>query len=152
VLELLRNGPQARDALTWVANSIGPDDWITLFCDEASYTPQEPLRTPPPKPVTPRSLFALLGAPKPAAIATPAKPGAQAGAGFNAFIVEGYTTDPSLASVKEMIARLRTAARVVNVDLLGDERVLPPVGLDTTTAVAVTPIFRRFVIRLEVKR
>jgi hypothetical protein len=150
VIDLLMNGPMARETLTWVANSVAPGDWITLFCDEASYTPQEPLR-PPPTPVKPRSPFALLGPPRPAT-ATPAKPGPAPSVVFTAFIVEGYTTDPSLTSVREMIARLRTAERILSVDLLGDERVLPPVGLDTRTPAAAVQIFRRFVIRLEVKR
>jgi hypothetical protein len=149
--ELLKNGPQARDVLAWVANSVGTNDWLTLFCDEASYTPQTSVR-PPAVPVTapPRSLFSLIGAPKQPAAPALKPPTVQPAAIFSVFIVEGYTTDPSLTSVREMINRLRTAERIVNVDLLGDERVLPPVGLDTQSATPETA-FRRFVIRLEVK-
>jgi len=40
VLDLLMNAPLAREALTLAANSMGPDDWIVLFCDESSYAPQ----------------------------------------------------------------------------------------------------------------
>ena len=151
VLQILSAGPLARETLTLVANSIHPDDWITLFCDEASYLPRlpenEPLR-PPPK----RSAFALFrdlrAGPAPAAN----NPPLPADAPINSrpvFIIEGYTPDPSLATVKELLARLRTAPRVAKADLLADDRVLPPRGLPEKDASRL-PAYRRFVIQIEV--
>ena len=77
------------------------------------------------------------------------------------FIVEGYTPDPSLSTVKELLARLRTASMTVEkggrsfvikrferVDLLADDRVLPPKDLTPEERAALPP-YRRFVIQLE---
>jgi Tfp pilus assembly PilM family ATPase len=160
VLDLLMNAPLTREALTWVANSMGPDDWIVLFCDESSYTQQStdtvpravqrgaasrfsPITIAPPK-AKPRP------APAPVRVAAPAVSAPRAAT--QTFIVEGYTTDPSWDSVKKIISRLKTSPRVAAVDLREDDRVLPPVGLSTSVDLATLPTFRRFVISLEVKR
>jgi len=74
------------------------------------------------------------------------------------FIIEGYTPDPSLGTVKELLARLRTARQADNpnrlffakTDLLADDRVLPPKDLPEKEAVRL-PAYRRFVIQIEVK-
>jgi hypothetical protein len=155
------NAPLAREALTWVANSMGPDDWIVLFCDESSYTQQAPDGVPPARLAagTASRFPAIALAPpktKPRPAPAPVRPPAPAVFGPRAatqtFIIEGYTTDPSWDSVKKIIGRLRTSPRVAAVDLRADDRVLPPVGLSTTVDLATLPVFRRFVISLEVKR
>jgi len=152
VLQLLMGGPIARDTLTLVANSIHSNDWITLFCDEASYIPPA-AELPPPKTPPARGLFALfkdrIAAPSPQPPPPPVSAHPPLGEGQARFIIEGYTPDPSLGTVKEMLGRLRTAAHVVKADLLADDRVLPPPGM-TDTDPAFRPSFRRFVIQLEV--
>lgn len=152
LLPILMGGPVARDTLSLVARNIHPDDWITLFCDEASYLPLAP-QTDPPKPLPRRSPFALfrdlttgkLPTSQPASLPNrlPAK------SVRPVFIFEGYTPDPSLATVKDLLARLRASAGVVKTDLLADDRVLPPKGLTEAERAALPP-FRRFVIQLEV--
>ena len=67
------------------------------------------------------------------------------------FIIEGYTADPSWDSVKNIIGRLHSSTLVANVDLRADDRVLPPSGFSVMTDLSLLPVFRRFVISLEVK-
>ena len=67
------------------------------------------------------------------------------------FIVEGYTPNPSLKSVGEMIDRLKTSPEIARVDLRSDDQVLAPTGIPELEAEKV-PNFRRFVIEIEVKR
>ena len=164
--QILNGGPWARDVLTLVAESINPNDWITLFCDEVSYRP--PARAadagaarllPPHSPLALfRDLRTDVG---PAQKATPATPPPALVSGRPVFIVEGYTPDPSLSTVKELLARLRTASMTVEkggrsfvikrferVDLLADDRVLPPKDLTPEERAALPP-YRRFVIQLE---
>jgi len=70
---------------------------------------------------------------------------------FTVFIIEGYTPDMGLTTVKAMIQRLKTAARVRQVDLLSDDRVLPPTLPEALRDQGVElPNMRRFVVRLEV--
>ncbi len=161
VLDLLLNAPLAREALTLAANSMGPDDWMILFCDEASYT----LRVADGKPGAAKPAAAA-PRPQPIAIAPPkaksrpAKPAAAKAEVFTlppraatqTFIIEGYTTDPSWDSVRNIISRLQTSALVAGVDLRADDRVLPPTGLSAAVDPTTLPVFRRFVISLEVKR
>ena len=67
------------------------------------------------------------------------------------FIVEGYTSNPSLKSVREMIDRLKTSPELVRVDLRSDDQVLAPTGIPELEEEKI-PNFRRFVIEIEVKR
>ncbi len=152
VLQILSGGPLARETLTLVANSINPEDWITLFCDEASYLPRA-ADAEPPKSAPKRSPFALFrdlrtGA-APAGGNQPLPGRSVVDATRPVFIIEGYTPDPSLGTVKELLARLRTASRIAKADLLADDRVLPPKGIPEKDA-ARLPAFRRFVIQIEV--
>ena len=154
VLQILSGGPLARETLTLVANSINPEDWITLFCDEASYLPQTP-EAEPPKPPPKRSPFALFrdlrtGAPPAANNLSPSAANPVIDTGHPVFIIEGYTPDPSLGTVKELLARLRTSPRIAKTDLLADDRVLPPKDLPEKDASRLPP-YRRFVIQIEVK-
>ena len=152
LMPILMGGPVARDALTLVAKAIHPDDWITLFCDEASYLPLVS-EIEPPKPIPRRSPFALFRdlttgklPPSPPA-SMPPRPSPKPVRPV--FVIEGFTPDPSLSSVKDLLARLRTSAGVVKTDLLADDRVLPPKGLTDAERAALPP-YRRFVIQLEV--
>lgn len=153
VLQILSGGPIARETLTLVANSINTNDWITLFCDETSYLPQSTENTTPKAPPK-RSPFALFrdlragAAPPPDNPPLPPLPAI--GASRPVFIIEGYTPDPSLGTVKEMLARLRTATLISKADLLADDRVLPPRDIPAADAARLPP-YRRFVIQLEVK-
>jgi type IV pilus assembly protein PilM len=160
VLQALSGGPVARETLTLVANSISPEDWLTLFCDETSYVPRAP-EPEPPKPPERRSPFALFRDLRVSATTPPPAPPPPAPAIASSprpvFILEGYTPDPSLASVKTLLQRLRTAASRTDpkrkffnkADLLEDDLVIPPKGL-TDEEAARMPAYRRFVIKLEV--
>lgn len=158
---LLMNGPLAREVLSLVASTVDPNDWITLFCDEKIYNPNEQdvdttASTPQAAVRNPFSLFRTL---RPATAPTPAPAGKKeevvkkemvAPLG-SVFIVEGYTPNPSLKSVREMIDRLKTSPEIARVDLRSDDQVLAPTGIPELEAEKV-PNFRRFVIQIEVKR
>jgi cell division ATPase FtsA len=159
--DLLMNGPLAREILSLVASTVDPNDWITLFCDEKIYNPKEqdvdkPAATPQAAVRNPFSLFRSL---RPtAAAASPAadkkeQPAKKelVDAMRGVFIVEGYTPNPSLKSVREMIERLKTSPAILRVDLRSDDQVLSPTGIPELEAEKI-PKFRRFVIEIEVKR
>jgi Tfp pilus assembly PilM family ATPase len=158
---LLINGPLAREVLTLVAQTVDPEDWITLFCDKQIYNRTEqdaetPASTPQAAVRNPFSLFRTLRAPAPA---TPAPNSPQAAparkelvaALANTFIVEGYTSKPKLTSVREMINRLKTSPEVARVDLLSDDQWLKPAGIPELEGEKL-PDFKRFVLEIEVKR
>ena len=158
---LLLGGPVMREVISLVANAIAPGDWISMICEETSYKARPRDGQSAPAPVAaPRTGFFVPGfrsAPKSAAPATseagsllaqlePAPPPSD----FTVYIIEGYTPDMSLTPVKEMILRLETSPRVRKVDLLSDDRVLPPTLPEELLAEGVQlPNMRRFVIRLE---
>jgi Tfp pilus assembly PilM family ATPase len=165
--ELLVNGPLARDVLTLVASTVDPNDWITLFCDEKIYNPEEQEEeakaTDLPKKVPARNTFALFRSLRPAT----AKAAAAAAAAADkkepqkkkelmeplskVFIVEGYTPDQGLKTVKEMITRLKTSPEIARVDLRSDDKVLKPTGIPELEDEKI-PTFQRFVLEIEVKR
>lgn len=162
-LELLQAGPLVRELVTLVANSIHPDDWITMLCDEAVYLPP-----PPPETAAKPGAAAARGVrdlrrPAPAATGVlrpgtrkPAPGGAPAAAekppGFTAFIIEGYTPHSDLETVKDLVRRLLTSELVARADVLGDERVLPAALLGDTPPDALTRDLTHFVVRVEVRR
>ena len=175
--DLLMNGPIAREILTLVASAISPGDpdnpdslgdWITLFCDESIYTKNEQVAESRAKPAAaptrapqPFNLFRTGGL-KQGATPAPPRPTAtnpkEAAAQKDiidalstVFIVEGYTSTPSLKTVQELIERLRTSPVIKAVDLLRDDKVLNPTGIsDPETLKLLT--YRRFVIKIEVHR
>lgn len=160
VRELLANAPLAREALTLAANSMGPDDWVTLFCDESSYTPQ-PTATGgqpaagKPIPVAPRSGAIIIAPPKAKSRPAPAKKGTAVPtiappSETQTFIIEGYTADLSWDSVKNIIGRLQSSPIVASVDLRAQQIIKKKIGFSTLTDPALLPVFRRFVISLEV--
>lgn len=164
ILDLLQSGPLARELVTLVANAIHPDDWITMICDEAVYLPPPPpeatntaakatrglrdLRRPPTPPGT------LGGAPARMPKAAPGNPGPAPAAipAFTTFIIEGYTPNADLATVKDLIRRLLASQLVSRADVLGDERVLPAALLGDTPPDELTRELTHFVVRVEVNR
>lgn len=157
---LLLNGPLAREVLSLVAMTVDPNDWITLFCDEKTYTPGE--QNPDeegtvPKPVatslaTLRTLRNVAPPPKSQVATRNGKSTKELADQLDSiFVVEGYTPDPSLKSVQDMIMRLKTSPEVVRVDLRSDDQVLAPTGLPELEEEKL-PSFRRFVIEIEVQR
>ena len=170
---LLMNGPIAREVLTLVATSItpattnNPGDWITLFCDESIYNKQEqgedalkPKATPAAatKTATPFSLFRTSSRPAAQQAAKPAANTKEALAKKDVtnplsttFIVEGYTSNPSLKTVQELIERLRTSPVIKEVDLLSDDKILFPTGISPSDTRKFQS-YRRFVIKIEVHR
>ncbi len=154
--KFLRGGPTMREVVSLVANSIDGGDWISLICDETAYLPLEEDQKSV-RPTPPRAGFFVPGFRTAVReVARPSKPLSTSPAppktsDFDVFIVEGFTADSSLASVKLMMERLRTSMRVRKVDLLSDDRVLPPVlPQELADVVARLPDVRRFVMRLEV--
>lgn len=158
---LLMNGPLAREVLSLVASTVDPNDWITLFCDEKIYNPTEQdvdakATTPQAAVKNPFSLFRTI---RTTAVAPSAPTNKQEPMPKkelldplgSVFIVEGYTPNPSLVSVREMIERLKTSPEIVRVDLRSDDQVLAPTGIPELEEEKV-PKFRRFVIEIEVKR
>ena len=157
---LLMNGPLAREVLTLVASTVDPNDWITLFCDEQIYNPkeQESEAKAATTQAAARNTFSLFRTLKPAAAAPAASDKKEPPPKkdlvdplSSVFIVEGYTSTPSLKSVSEMINRLKTSPEIVRVDLRSDDRVLSPTGIPELED-AKNFNFRRFVIEIEVKR
>ncbi len=157
---LLMNGPISREVLSLVCSSIDPDDWVTLFCDEKIYNPEEQDKPDPSLPAasSARNPFSLFRAMRPAAAATPAlkKDDPLTKKGLvdhldQIFIVEGYTPNPSLKTVRELIDRLKTSPAIARVDLRSDDQVLAPTGIPELEAAQI-PDFRRFVIEIEVHR
>ncbi len=155
---LLMNGPLAREVLTLVCASVDPDDWITLFCDEKIYNPKEQTEAEAAAEETgvPKNPFSLFrtrskGAQKPSSKPKDTAPERKelVDALDQIFIVEGYTPNPSLRTVKEMISRLKTSPQIARVDLRSDDQVLAPTGIPELEDEQI-PDFRRFVIEIEV--
>ncbi len=154
---LLAGGPATRVAVSLAANSIAPEDWISLICDEATYLRKEEVRNAPPIPKPVRPGFFVPGF-RAAPLATvgegpigdsAANPAPRL-SDFSVFIIEGYTPDVSLKTVDEMIRKMRSAPAVKKVDLLGDDKVQPPEALPPFLENVQLPEMRRFVIRLEI--
>lgn len=71
---------------------------------------------------------------------------------FSVFIVEGYTPQTDLSSVKMLVKKLSESPLVNRADTLGAERVLPPMPLgEEGPAESITAKYARFVLRVEVK-
>ncbi len=154
---LLAGGPATRVAVSLAANSIAPEDWISLICDEATYLRKEEVKNAPPIPKPVRPGFFVPGF-RAAPLATvgegpigdsAANPAPRL-SDFSVFIIEGYTPDVSLKTVDEMIRKMRSAPAVKKVDLLGDDKVQPPEALPPFLENVQLPEMRRFVIRLEI--
>lgn len=182
VRKLLEGGPQARELVRLLAGAIHPEDWITMVSDEdlyiASEMPveeKEPAKGAAPK-ATPRktmgSIMPLRIGAKPkkptgpsAAPAKPAKGGKRTGKTqtvaetaatlaptFSVFIVEGYTPQTDLSTVKQLIENLVKAPMIQRADVLASDLVLPAIPLgDDSTAETIVGKYSRFVLRVELK-
>lgn len=168
LMKLLKGAPAAREMLSLISNSLSPDDWISLICDEETYMrPDVPDKTGKKK----NTPLLNLGASGVSGLqgssgfrfrntnldnsnAEDVKddniaPGAS---GFTAFVVEGYTPDMSLESIKTMIIKIRRGSKIKKVDLLSDDKVKPPAPLPPFANNIAMPEMRRFVMRVEVSR
>lgn len=157
--KLLKGAPAAREMLSLISNSLSPDDWISLICDEETYMRNDaPAQQKNKQVPLVRPGFFVPGfrdtnldnskadeAEKDVALA----PGAS---DFTVFIIEGYTPDMSLKSVKSMITKIKSGSKVKKVDLLSDDLVKPPAPLPPFANRSVMPEMRRFVMRVEVSR
>ncbi|MBN1673562.1 MAG: pilus assembly protein PilM [Kiritimatiellae bacterium] len=116
--DLVRNGPLMRELIDFLNHAKGPQDWITLVSDEASYfrTEAQPAGRKPP--VVQRIHSRLPSAPKTAAD----EPPPEARPAFGRIIVEGYTPKDDLSTVKELIGKLEKAPFVTSADLLPDDQ------------------------------
>jgi Tfp pilus assembly PilM family ATPase len=131
VLVLLQNGPVYRNVISAIAERMQPNCWITLIADANTYFSQENLVKPEARRV-PRGLRERKeGEPVEVLPGDPA---------FTRLIVEGYTSDPSLAAVSKLIASLKADGVIGKADLLGDDMLVKE---DTQWAAAGG---RRFVI------
>ncbi len=175
LMRLLENGPRMRLALSLASNSLGgPEDWISMICEEHMYRDPDgkSIDAKKGKPSTKNTkgnkdkerpllfLPGFRGGIRPAPVEQPGPSNefaiveADVGARFDVYIVEGYTPDVSLSTVRDMISRLRTSPDVASVDLLSDDRVLPPTLPDVEDDNVELDVrdMRRFVLRLELKR
>lgn len=117
--EPLRNWLRAallmRNLITLVADSISPNDWITMICDANFYS------SPPRKPGMPdRQQTAKLT--EKDSFAT----------GLERIVIEGYTRTYNLTTVKELIAKLTAADFIASADLLSDDKLVEEVRSPTT--------------------
>jgi len=155
-----------------------PGDWITLFCDERIYNVNEQARelpnklhnntpTPAAPAARPAAPFTMFRTTQQAANPNAAPPSATTKTAAaikeqltkkemmeaisTGFIVEGYTPDPSLKTVKELIQRLRTSPYIQDADLIYDDRVLNPTGVSDPETLRFKD-YRRFVIKIVVNR
>lgn len=157
---LLIGGAASRYAISLVASSIAPQDWISLMCDEETYLRGEAPKPAPELPKLARPGFFVPGfrdndtkAREPTSAFKPVEASpAPEKSKFTAFVIEGYTPDIGLESVYAMMRRMRSGERVKSVDLLPDDKVKPPVELPEAFRRLNIPEMRRFVIRLEVSK
>jgi Tfp pilus assembly PilM family ATPase len=112
VAEMVGNGARFRDVIHAVAEHASTNDWITMIADANAYF--APLRPVPDTEARSR-LNGRRGEPEP----VPVLSGERV---FDRVIVEGYTPDASYATVKKLIADLKTAAFIRTVDLLPDDK------------------------------
>ena len=156
---LMAGWPASRRVLSLVANSLSPDDWITIVCDEETYLGTQVDLVPD----TNNAQKTRPGFYVPGFDSKPLRSSrksfdqddvkkAPPAAKFTAFIIEGYTADLSLDSVQQMLRRIRAVDFVKKVDLLSDDKVKPATESPDFIEGKVVPEMRRFVVRLEVSK
>ena len=119
VQQLLEAGPRLRELIRLIANSIHPDDWVSMVCDAETYFTAPDPTTPS---VKPRPTMRDLRRPAPPKKKT--VPEAPKSSEFTRFIIEGYTPNRSLVTVQDLITNLQKAELVEQVDLLADNLLL----------------------------
>ena len=187
VRRLLEAGPQARELVRLLADSIHPNDWVTMVSDETLYDagemPEIEDESGKTRPKAAQGKGGVGGkgpllrvaapprpAPKPAAKPA-AKPANKAGGKqpadnrprlanglllptpptFSVFVVEGYTPQTDLSTVRELVGKLNASPNVRRADVLWDDRVLPAMPLgDRRPPESLVGHLSRFVLRVEV--
>jgi hypothetical protein len=114
VLVLLQNGPVFRDVISAIGERLPPNCWITLVADENTYFSTDNAVKPEARRL-PRGLRERKEGEPAVLTGEPA---------FSRLIVEGYTADPSLASVQKLIESLKAEGVIGKADLLGDDKLL----------------------------
>ena len=160
VRQCLSGWPASRRVLSLVANALSPDDWITLVCDENIYlgTQVETVSNKGQDKKTRPGFYVPGFAAKPVPLTRgpfgdkDSGNKAPAASDFTAFIIEGYTPDLGLDTVRDMLRRIRAVDSVKKVDLLRDDKVKPATESPEFFEGVSAPEMRRFVIRLEVSR
>ena len=122
---LLEWGPRSRELITLVAESLDPADWISMVCDRRSYQTRPPgaenakpgRRTRMTSGLRDRRLTSGSRRQKgdPEAAMAERRPLSRE------FIVEGYTREPNLSTVRDLILRLEASDRVEYADLIADD-------------------------------
>jgi hypothetical protein len=117
VRNLLEAGPFMRDLLTLLSESKSPDDWLTMISDAESYFAggTETASASKPGMRDPRR--------KPKTVQGPTTNEA----GIYNVVIYGYTPTSNLSTVKEMIAKLNSAAFVESADLMSDDKLVDPI-------------------------
>jgi hypothetical protein len=194
VRRLLEAGPQTRELVRLLADSIHPNDWVTMVSDETLYNieempdiEEEAAKIRAKSGAAPRSglgrgkspLLRVAAPPRPAPKPTPPgasrPPSQKAGPGngkpgtangelqtangqqpltpptFSVFIVEGYTPQTDLSTVRELVGKLLASPTIRRADVLWDDRVLPAMPLgDRRPPESLVGRLSRFVLRVEV--
>jgi hypothetical protein len=112
-----------RDLLTLLSEALAPGDRITVLSDAESYfapdIPGQQVRLPP-------------GMRDHRRAKKPEEAEEEPPAGLQRILVEGYTRDPSLSTVKSLIVTLTAADFVESADLLSDDERLGAVAAGET--------------------
>lgn len=125
---LLNMGPRYRELINLVADSLDPQDWISMVSDEYSYYApdeaeerrlQRPAAMIRPGMRDPRLTPARTEAEKRETAKPPPPLPVR-------FIVEGYTPKDNLSTVQDLIRRLMASDQVVSADLIYDDQKVPP--------------------------
>ena len=194
VRRLLEAGPQTRELVRLLADSIHPNDWVTMVSDETLYNieempdiEEEAAKARAKSGAAPKGglgrgkspLLRVAAPPRPAPKPTPPgasrPPSQKAGPGngkpgtangelqtangqqpltpptFSVFIVEGYTPQTDLSTVRELVGKLLASPTIRRADVLWDDRVLPAMPLgDRRPPESLVGRLSRFVLRVEV--
>lgn len=152
VTSLLEWGPRSRELITLVAASLDPADWISMVCDRRSYHTRPPSAEGPAKGRGTRLISGLRdrrlgggsqrGKPNPEEMMAARRPLSRE------FIVEGYTPEGNLSTVRDLIRRLEAAPMVEYADVIADDH-LQEAG--TFRAQPVDPGLKLFTIEVRLK-
>lgn len=143
VSSLLHMAPTVRDLLTVVAEAKHSNDWITLICDEESYSTKNPSEA---WLTVPGGIDSL--AKRRHMLSTVTEVSTNKPVGFEHIIIEGCTRRLSFSSVQALIDRLEAADVVASADLLSDDRLMRSGTADDAGA---DRRVKRFVIDVKVK-
>jgi hypothetical protein len=113
VNRLVRAGPLMRDLVVTLADSIGDRDWISMVCDADSYFSYQP--PPDAAKMTPAGMRER----RRQKAKTPPK--GEDIVRHRRVIVEGFTRNPDLTSVRTLIEAIRAQKFIESADLLSDD-------------------------------